>query len=67
MRLKYSILWFEDKPKIRFGIYKTNKLIDNGLKFLDEIKSMLYKFRIDSTNTWIIKGNTKELTESILM
>lgn len=53
-------IWFEKQPKIRFGVCKTKDLLDNGLQFLEEMKSMLRKFEINSTETWLIKGNERK-------
>ncbi|MBU1199661.1 MAG: hypothetical protein KKF46_01305 [Nanoarchaeota archaeon] len=53
-------IWFEDKPKIRFGICKAEQLISNGKIFLEQMKLMLSRFNIDSTKTWLIKGNLRK-------
>ncbi|MBI2541304.1 hypothetical protein HYV80_01165 [Candidatus Woesearchaeota archaeon] len=39
-------IWFEKQPKIRFGVYKTEDLLDNGLEFVEELREMLSKFSI---------------------
>lgn len=53
-------IWFEKQPKIRFGIFKNEKILDNGFKFLEEIRLMLNNFDISSTNIWLIKGNARK-------
>lgn len=52
-------IWFENKPKIRFGVCKSEQLIENGLIFLEQMKMMLKTFEINSTETWLIKGNQR--------
>ena len=53
-------IWFEKKPKIRFGIFKTEEKITNGLEFVKELKEMLSMFNVDSTAVWLIKGNLRK-------
>ncbi len=53
-------IWFEKQPKIRFGICKIEESLDNGFQFIEEMKLMLNKFDINSTKTWLIKGNTRK-------
>lgn len=53
-------IWFEKQPKIRFGICKIEELIENGLEFIEEMKYMLNEFDINSTKTWLIKGNNRK-------
>ena len=53
-------IWFEKQPKIRFGICKTKETLNNGFEFIEEMKSMLDQFKINSTATWLIKGNKRK-------
>ena len=53
-------IWFEGKAKIRFGVCKIEELIDNGFQFTDGIKSILSQFGIESTKTWLMKGNLRK-------
>ena len=53
-------IWIEDKPKIRFGIFKRTELIENGFAFSNELKSLLAQFEVSTSNTWLMKGNIKE-------
>ena len=53
-------IWFEKQPKIRFGICKSEDILNNGFQFLEEMKFMLSKFNINSTKTWLIKGNRRK-------
>ncbi|MBW2984138.1 hypothetical protein KY361_03430 [Candidatus Woesearchaeota archaeon] len=53
-------IWFEKQAKIRFGMCKIEELIDNGFQFLEEMKFMLGKLGINSTKTWLIKGNKRK-------
>ena len=50
-------IWFEKKPKIRFGIFKTKDKLSNGLQFIDELKTMLDFFDVGTSKTWLMKGN----------
>src|SRR3989344_354391 len=53
-------IWYEKEAKIRFGIFKTEKNIPNGLQFLAEMKFMLSIFNINTTETWLMKGNLRK-------
>ena len=53
-------IWFEKQPKIRFGMCKIEELLENGIEFLEQMKSMLEEFDINSTKTWLIKGNNRK-------
>jgi len=53
-------IWFEKQPKIRFGIFKSEELLDNAFQFIDEMKFMLNSFNIKTTNSWLIKGNQRK-------
>lgn len=53
-------IWFEKQPKIRFGIFKTEKFLQDGFYFLEEIKKILNIFGIITTETWIMKGNVRK-------
>ena len=53
-------IWFEKQPKIRFGICKIEDMLDNGFQFLEEMKFMLNMFEIESTKSWLIKGNKRK-------
>lgn len=53
-------IWIEKDPKIRFGICKTEELLDNGFEFIEQLKSMLNTFNINTTNTWKTKANTRK-------
>lgn len=54
--------WKEGKNriKIRFGINKYSKMLNNGMKFLEDMKSMLLKFNINTTEIWCGKGNLRK-------
>mgnify|MGYP001592012012 FL=1 len=53
-------IWFEKQPKIRFGIFKIEGLLNNGFQFLEEMKLMLNMFDINSTKTWLMNGNKRK-------
>jgi hypothetical protein len=53
-------IWFEKQAKIRFGMCRIEELVDNGFQFLEEMKLMLSQFGINSTKTWLIKGNQRK-------
>lgn len=54
-------IWFEkQQPKIRFGIFKSEEHIGNCFEFIEEMKSMLKWFDVNSTRTWLIKGNERK-------
>lgn len=53
-------IWFEKQPKIRFGICKSEEFIDNGFNFLEEMRAIMLKFKIESTKPWSIKANDKK-------
>jgi len=53
-------IWFEKQPKIRFGIYKIEEKLTNGLEFIKELREMLYKFNVNSSAAWLIKGNIRK-------
>ena len=53
-------IWFEKQPKIRFGVCKVKELLDNGFEFIEELKFMLNMFDVNSTNSWLIKGNNRK-------
>lgn len=47
--------WFEKEiPKIRFGICKSKDKLENGVRFSKEMKLLLKRFKIDTTNIWIV-------------
>jgi intein/homing endonuclease len=52
-------IWLEDKPKIRFGMWKSEELIDNSLAFIEQIKAMLEQFDVKCTKTWLTKSNSQ--------
>jgi len=53
-------IWFETQPKVRFGIFKIEELLDNGFQLIEEIKLILNRFNVNSTKTWLIKGNVRK-------
>lgn len=53
-------IWMEDKPKIRFGIFKRKELMENGFEFTEELKTLLLEFDVLTSKVWLMKGNTKE-------
>ena len=53
-------IWFEKQPKIRFGIFKTEDVLTSGFQFSEELKYMLSRLGIDSTKTWLMKGNKRK-------
>ncbi len=52
-------IWIEDKPKIRFGIFKRTELMENGFAFAEELKALLSQFDVFTSKTWLMAGNTK--------
>jgi len=56
-------VWIEKAPKIRFGIWKQINIIQDGMKFIDEIKMMLNEFDITTTATWLTKPNLRKKGE----
>ena len=44
----------------KFGIFKTEEKITNGLEFVKELKEMLSMFNVYSTAVWLIKGNLRK-------
>jgi hypothetical protein len=55
-------VWKEgvNRIKIRFGLNKHSKMLDNCMKFLDDMKNMLLDFNIKTTETWFGKGNIRK-------
>lgn len=53
-------IWFEKQPKIRFGIYKVEENLNNGLEFVKDIKEMLSRFNVYTSSSWVIKGNLRK-------
>jgi len=53
-------IWFEKQPKIRFGIFKVEELLDNCSEFIEDMRLMLNKFDINCTNAWLMKGNKRK-------
>ncbi len=53
-------IWFENQPKIRFGICKTVPLLNNGLEFTEQLKNMLKKFGVKTSESWLIKANERK-------
>lgn len=53
--------WKEGRSiKIRFRIHKAKNLIKNGIRFLEEIKSMLSNFDIKTSKIWMGHGNYRK-------
>lgn len=50
---------------IRFRLHKEERILDNGLKFQESLKSLLKKFNIECTKTWVSKGNENRKREGI--
>ena len=53
-------IWFEKQPKIRFGICKIEKNIENGIAFLNELRCLLGVFDVETTKPWVIKANIRK-------
>jgi hypothetical protein len=53
-------IWFEKQPKIRFGIFKIEELMENNFAFINEMKELLLGFDIETTNSWLMKGNLRK-------
>ena len=47
-------------PRISFNINKSEKLIKNGILFMNDLKDMLKCFDINTTPVGITKGNTRK-------
>jgi len=55
-------IWKEGirRRKIRFRIHKSSNLLEDGINFLEDLKSMLLKFDIKSSRTWVGHGNVRK-------
>lgn len=55
-------IWREgsNRRKIRFRINKSTDLIENGIKFLNTLKTMLMEFDIHTTKIWTCKSNIRK-------
>lgn len=45
---------------IKLNLSKSERLLEDGLKFMNSIKYLLNQFDIYTTNTWITKGNMRK-------
>ena len=45
---------------IQFNLNKSEELLEDGLKFIESLKNLLKKFDIETTKTWIMKGNLRK-------
>jgi len=54
-------MWKEPgRIRIRFKIGKDEKIVNNGILFMDDIRFMLKKLNILTTKIWTINGNTRK-------
>lgn len=44
---------------IRINLNKSEELLDNGLGFMESLKELLKQFNVESTETWMLKGNKR--------
>ena len=45
---------------IKINLNKSEELLPDGLKFMDSLKFLLKKFNIETTKTWICRGNKRK-------
>lgn len=58
-------MWKEgNRRKIRFRIAKSKELQKNGIKFVEDLKKMLLKLGIETTQIWTTENN--EITTSLI-
>lgn len=50
---------------IRIGMYKEQKLLKNGIKFMNSLKNMFKMFNIETTKIWSGKGNIRNKDNKI--
>ncbi|MBI2044487.1 hypothetical protein HYT23_00355 [Candidatus Pacearchaeota archaeon] len=56
------------KEEIRINFNKSERLLNDGIKFMNSLKNMLKNFDIETTNVWVSKGNVRkdgEITKQI--
>jgi hypothetical protein len=51
--------------EIRINFNKSEKFLNNGIKFMDSLKEMLKKFNIETTSIWIRDGNIRKKDREI--
>ncbi len=60
---KYKVSKNSEAIKINFN--KSEELLNDGLKFMDSLKELLKIFNIETTKTWICKGNLRKKDNKI--
>jgi len=54
-------VWEEpNRLRIRFRINKIEEKLDNGIRFMEELKKMLNKFNVETTEIWITDSNLRK-------
>lgn len=50
----------KNRESIQFNLNKSEELLKDGLNFTNSLKSLLKTFNIETTETWVIKGNKRK-------
>src|SRR3989344_1213614 len=50
----------ENTEIIQFNLNKSEELLEDGLKFIESLIYLLKEFNIETTKTWIMKGNLRK-------
>jgi len=59
----------KNTEKIKINFNKSERLLEDGLKFMNSLKKLLKEFNIETTNIWVSEGNKRkrdgEITKQI--
>jgi hypothetical protein len=55
----------KNTEKIKINFNKSEKLLNDGINFMNSLKDLLRKFDIETTNIWVMKGNIRKKDDKI--